>query len=1415
MTKLLTDEEFLGVQEPQLLSDEEFLGGQAPPPVETPAEAGKRATDALQYAVDKGVALEEAHTAVQEKADTETFNDFYAKMAVESKKAWDDPTRSVPNELAKLAVTVAEFLASTPPGAVAKQWVLRYGLDQDTAATYQRYANSMYRQWEGQAFDLPLAGRVNPVKMVFWDVPVFIENLMLIPASTVQAGAGPLRDLLAVAAKNVMRIGIAGGNTSAAAVIGQGGSPEQAAEAWGTGAAYSAAFATLFQTAAAAPTLAEMGQASLRSRALRQTTKAMIDEAVKIRAGEGSVAKLVGHVERGVELTQKLRPGTARWAKETLGNINAKRAFIKDFAAKHGTTEEQAWRLSYQIGIPKQLGKGAIPLPAGEAPAAPAAVPMMVTTAMKERLGTLGYTPGQIGAMTPAQAQNAMTLPVFAPPAAPAVAGRAAGGPGEGVSAPPPAAAEPTSVLPESLAGPGTGEGWSRLAGNQDFAGGALARAPLFAISPSGERITFMEAVGREKIHLREMFDSIQDHGQVVLAAEGALRDAGYEIREIAGGKEQVVSAPPAAAPAAEVAPAQAAAEPAPEAPVTPAAEKPTPEPPAITGEETGAMKVPTITEAVSALKHIGRFLKKVRGAGLRIVEPAKITELSLGKEVVADIYRGTRGRVDVARAEFAAQQLDAVDQTVGNLKQFLRQNYSPSDLENFTTAYLGHPTSGVAQTVAQEAADALPVELKTPELRAAIKEISDAIYDVGADVAEQVDAMRRTGPREFRQLEIEDWNRKQLGYFEDYFYGQWSDGPTMTVKDFFTNVWPTTDAWTKHKTIPSPADGVAYGLRLRHPGPIENLLSERMAIARIEGAVWERTRAYKGGEGVYVIADTPENRASHPGWRKLQESVFKDDLFHPDYAVLHDNLVSFNKVMSDPALSTFRSIANVSRYWKLFCPVFHEINTVKSNLTDFAVSMWRTGKVAWTPTQLAGKVGADPTFDVGNPMYRRYVEMGGSHQTSGEVEAKTQITEWAEAQTRQLIGSNAVNTVKWANFLKHFRAFLFDYQIPRIKFTSWATRVAHRERALGRELTPAEDQEIIKEVQAFYGEMNEALFGRSGTMTSALRLPYTAPGYSEGNWRASYDAAALWRPGRGAQARYYIPLALAMSAVLSNLITRIMAGYWKPWPKNAGELYDWFFFADTGYKDDKGRAIGANVGTYEKDFYAVPGNLAGATLEAAHGRDPTPELRKIPEYVAGRLAGMTSGFADVVTDFGNLAVGNAIYDYNGNRVMPIYDSFGKKALKLIIHELEIVTPIAGSAYGQYRERFPNIGVPATAFIALTGTRLTYTQAEHQKSERLRTLYAVKEHGEKLYRFLASTPRGEIPGLVREYRENMEKVINLFPESERAEWRTRAQLDEMRWIESALASNALSERTPEAKDEAARRILSVLTVKEK
>jgi len=863
----------------------------------------------------------------------------------------------------------------------------------------------------------------------------------------------------------------------------------------------------------------------------------------------------------------------------------------------------------------------------------------------------------------------------------------------------------------------------------------------------------------------------------------------------------------PAAAAIPEAARALAAA------PAIPPAPAPPIPAPIVPSDEVGVMKIPTFRQVISAFRYFGQTLKTARKVVLEVgLEPAKVTELSLGKGTVADIYRGTRGKTDVAIAEFNARELEAVDITVDELDRYLYENYTPAENENFTIAYRGRPTSGVAQTIAREAEAALPKELKDPRLREAVQEVSDANYDAGVKVAEQIDAMRRKGPRLFQQLEMEDWAEKSLGYFEDYFYGQWDDGPTMTVKEFFTNVWPTTEAWTKHKSIPSPADGVAAGLRLRKPSIIENLRAERISIARMEGAVWERAQAYKNGEGVYVVTDTPENRASHPGWRKLSESVFKDDLFHPDYATLHDNLVSFNKVMTDPALSKFRTFANFARFWRLWIPMFHEINTIKSQVTDFVALMWRTRTPALTPTGLARKLGKDPVFDINKPLYRRYVEHGGSHRTSGEYEAMTQVSQVAEGIAKRLIGSKAVNALKWANVLKKFRTYLFDYQIPHIKFTSWAAKVAQREAALGRELTPAEDQEIIKDVQALYGEMNEAILGRSGTMTSALRLPYTAPGYSEGNFRVQYDSLFHWTGGRGTHARYYIPLALAMSAVISHIGTRIMAGYWKPWPTSANELYDWFFFLDTGVKDDKGRKVGANVGTYEKDFYTLYGNVSGAAIEAAQGRDPIPELGKIPATVAQRVTGMTGALAEVAADLGNIAVGNAVFDYYGNRVMPIYDPFTKKATKLALHELKRLTPIVGSVYSQARNR--GAGRALAAIEALLGVRLTLTQDEREKSERLRTMYALKEDGEKMYRFLASRPESEIPGLVQEYLENVENIIDIFPEEERETLRARFQISRLKNIRRALFGVALSERTPEAKAEATKKILSTLTVKE-
>ena len=276
---------------------------------------------------------------------------------------------------ASFALTAAEFFAQTPLGAISKQLVLRYALDPGEAATYEHYVREFHKEMAAHAVDVPGLGRVNPAKMVMWDIPVFMENLALLPGGAqARAVAGGLRGLLSVVAQNVIRLGFAGGNTSAAAVVSQGGTPQQAMEAWGVGAAYSATLSALFNVALAAPALKDMAQASLKSRALHKTMQDMLDEMARVRTGEGSVANLVKHARRGVVLTGKLRPGAQKQMQAILTNIDKRTAAIKAWAAERGISPEQAWREAYPF--PKAAAPAA---PGAMVPAKAAAVPTVPT----------------------------------------------------------------------------------------------------------------------------------------------------------------------------------------------------------------------------------------------------------------------------------------------------------------------------------------------------------------------------------------------------------------------------------------------------------------------------------------------------------------------------------------------------------------------------------------------------------------------------------------------------------------------------------------------------------------------------------------------------------------------------------------------------------------------------------------------------------------------------------------------------------------------------------------------------------------------------------------------------------------------------------------------------------------------------
>ena len=116
------------------------------------------------------------------------------------------------------------------------------------------------------------------------------------------------------------------------------------------------------------------------------------------------------------------------------------------------------------------------------------------------------------------------------------------------------------------------------------------------------------------------------------------------------------------------------------------------------------------------------------------------------------------------------------------------------------------------------------------------------------------------------------------IKHVEDYFYGIYKDPDKV---ERFLDYWKTTKRFTKEKKLPTVADAIAYGLELRDYNPVNNLRSEYMAIARLDGIIYMRDELMRTGKGKYIdtTADAPHT------WEKIKEPVFKDVRVHPDLA--------------------------------------------------------------------------------------------------------------------------------------------------------------------------------------------------------------------------------------------------------------------------------------------------------------------------------------------------------------------------------------------------------------------------------------------------------------------------------------------------------------------------------------------------
>ncbi len=701
--------------------------------------------------------------------------------------------------------------------------------------------------------------------------------------------------------------------------------------------------------------------------------------------------------------------------------------------------------------------------------------------------------------------------------------------------------------------------------------------------------------------------------------------------------------------------------------------------------------------------------LQKSFDAVLKILEPSKLTEISLGKDVSATVLRGIH-KPDVARIEFNEKEIESLDGTLQEFGQKLSQ-YSNDILETLMLSR-GKPASKEAISIQREALEKLAKE--APELvgtRKMITRIADFNYKFLTDVVGD-----------------------EITYVEDYFYGIYKDAKKV---DRFLDFWKTTKRFTKEKKLPTVADAKAYGLDLRDPNPVNNLRSEFMAIARLDGMIWMRDELLRTGEDVYIS----KNPALIKDAEKIPEPVLKGLWFEPTLAREIKGLISANKIAQVPALNSLRKVNNFLRSIKFVFSAFHHLVIAKQAVADSGYLGW-----IYKPTALRGFTfgfrKSDPRFKTEE--YKKYIEHGGGHRFSIESEAERAFVRALDKLTKPLIevagkagkGLEAAAQVVISPITipKGYVRWLFENYIPEVKYSKYLDHVNEMQKKLGRALTDAEHVEVIKEGQNFYGMMNERLFGRSGTVTTVLRLKFMAPGFAEGNYRTMLKAISQWGQDgtwNAGRSRANIVNSLILTAIAATIGTLAFTGRWPKKPKTAADIRD-LFKVDTGKVDSKGRKIMIDMMTYDKDYWAV------------FGKPLVGQAGEVPAEVIRRLGGMTATTFEVISDLNQLSMGKSLYDWKGDRIVEITDPFLKRAAGLIAHELQKVEPISTNIYRQSRDK--GLTRMAAAITTLAGLRPTTSEKDRRESQIISRIFSLRDRQERLYHFLGSikNPRRHI-----------------------------------------------------------------------
>ncbi len=729
--------------------------------------------------------------------------------------------------------------------------------------------------------------------------------------------------------------------------------------------------------------------------------------------------------------------------------------------------------------------------------------------------------------------------------------------------------------------------------------------------------------------------------------------------------------------------------------------------------------------------------LVKVHDTFMSIIEPSKAVEIAQGKDVYAEVIKATH-KADVAMIDFNEKELENLDMTLGEWGKALSK-YSNRTLELLMLSR-GKPASKSAILIRDEALEELAK--KAPELvgtRKMITRASDFNYDYLAEVVGD-----------------------QINYIEDYFYGIYKD-PRKVEK--FLDHWKTTKRFTKEKKLPTVADAKAFGLDLRDPNPVNNLRSEYLAIARLEGMIDLKTSLMKSGEGDYIAntADAPMD------WDKVHDPVFADVRVAPELAKMINSLISTNRITRQPLLNTVRQVNNFLRTIKFVGSAFHLMVEAKQSLADSGYLGFLHKRTATRGLTTGFKAG-DPIFKT--PEYKDYIAHGGGHRYSIDSEAQRAFTNSIEKMGKA--GGIAKGVALPFQLPEKFVRWMFENYIPKVKYSKYLDTAREQEVRLKRSLTAAEKIDIIKEQQNFYGMMNERLFGRSGTVTTLLRMKFMAPGFAEGNFRSMLKAVLQWGGDEGFSAhrsRANIINSFIISAIAATATTLILTGKPPKKPEKLSDIRD-IFKADTGQVDQHGRPIMIDFLTYDKDYWEVFGNILTAQPAAA------------AETTLRRLGGMTATTWDVLSDLNQMSMGRAVYDWKGDRVVEVTDPFLQRILKISIHELKKAEPISTNVFQQARKK--GVGVALSAAMTLGGVRLTKTEQDKKEVEILHKIFSLRDQQETLFWYLGTikNPREHI----KKYNQTVMRILDnpITPLEVKDEYEPKLIIDEKRLVSNKV-----------------------------